>query len=298
MMAALSVAGALTATGCEPSSSLFGPGLDMQVRVHDAQLARGEVSDDQGGPIVSQVSRPQPEVARGEGTVILKGRLGPGGVAVHLQAEGDDGRWIIPAKGYDFVIDDELQWSAELEFSYAIQVDELPVRLQASDADGVLGPVTETRFFLSPDVPPARLLVSLGWDAPVDVDLHVVDPSGVTIGAKNINSYEPPPGQVPPPDEWMQGGYLDYDSNQQCQLDLRNRENILWLYADPPPGRYQVYAHLYSACGQSAVNIVGTVQQDGELVTTGNTTLYDFDARVHPAEGETPGLLLLEFDIP
>ena len=33
---------------------------------------------------------------------------------------------------------------------------------------------------IQPDVPPAQLLVSLGWDAPVDLDLHVELPDGET----------------------------------------------------------------------------------------------------------------------
>jgi len=286
--------------GCQGSPSLFGPGLDLQLRVTDAQLQRGGLAADEGGPVVSQVQRPQPQVMRGEGTVMFRGRLGPGGVALHIQAEGDPNHWIVPAKGFDFVVADELQWAAELQFSHAIQTDTLRVFVQAADRDGRLGPVTETSFSILPDVPPARLLVSLGWDAPVDLDLHVMLPDGTVVGSKNPNSYEPPaPGQPPPPpDEWMQGGWLDFDSNQQCELDLRNTEHVMWLNADPPPGHYKVFAQLFSACGQASVSFVGVAQQNGTLLERGASTLYDFDARVHLGDGEAPGLLLLEFDIP
>lgn len=288
----------LALLGCESAPSKFGPGLHLQLRVASAQLVRGGLGADQGGPVVSQVLRPQPAVNRGEATVMLNGRLGPGGVALHIQAVGDPDHWILPAKGFDFVVTDELQFSARLEFSHAIQGDELRVRLQAADADGRLGPVTETSFVISPDVPAARLLISLGWDAPADVDLYVVDPGGVVIGSKNVNSYEPPPGQVPPPDAWMNGGWIDYDSNQHCQLDLRNRENVMWLNADPPPGTYRVYAHLFSPCGQPVVNMIAVAQRDGEVVGRAGATQYEIDSRIHPVEGETPGLLLLELEVP
>jgi hypothetical protein len=288
---------ALSVAACETAPSKFGPGLHLQLRVADAQLVRGGLGADQGGPGVSQVLRPQPEASRGDATVMLNGRLGPGGVALHIQAVGDDDHWILPAKGFDFVVMDELRFSARLELSHAIQADELRVRLQAADADGRLGPITETSFAIAPDVPPARLLISLGWDAPADVDLYVADPNGVVIGSKNVNSYEPPPGQVPPSDAWMSGGWIDYDSNQHCELDLLNRENVMWLNAEPPPGRYRVYAHLFSPCGQPLVNMITVVQRNGELLGRAGATQYEIDSRAHPVEGETPGLLLLEIEV-
>jgi hypothetical protein len=295
---ALALTLSLSAAGCERSESLFGPGLELQIRAQGAQLQRGELGADQGGPAVTQIRRPQPEVARGDATVHFGGRLGADGVALHLHADGDPHHWVLPAKGFDFVVSDELQWSTILEFSHAIQSDIVGVNLQAADAEGRLGPVATTVFNILPDVPPARLLVSLGWDAPVDLDLHVRTPDGIVVGAKNINSYEPPVGSAPVPGEWMEGGYLDFDSNQECVLDLRNRENILWLNSDPPPGRYQVYAHLFSACGQSAVSFIAVVQVNGDVIARAASTLYDFDARIHPVEGEIPGLFMIEFEIP
>lgn len=283
---------------CDPSVSSFGPGLHLQVRVPDGQLHSGGLGDDEGGPEVSQVQRPQAEVTRGDASVLLAGRLAPGAVALHIQAVGDADHWVLGAKGFDFVISDELQFAARLEFSHAIVEDELRVRLQAADKQGRLGPIVETVFFMTAEVPPARLLVSLAWDAPVDLDLHVRDGNGVVVGAKNINSYEAPGGALPPPDAWREGGFLDFDSNQHCELDMRNRENILWLEGQPPPGRYQVYAHLYSACGQPAVNMMSTAHLQGVLLESGAATQYEFDSRVHPASGEAPGLLLMEFDVP
>ncbi len=285
-------------SSCDDSLSTFGPGLHLQLRLPEGQLQRGVLRIDSGGPMVSQVLRPQAEVVRGDSSVILRGRLGPGGVALHVQAMGDSDHWVLPAKGFDFVVDDELQFSAKLEFSHAISVDQLVVKLQASDKNGRLGPVRETSFVMAQVVPPSRLLVSLAWDAPVDLDLYLRDSQGVIVGSKNINSYEAPGGQLPPPDAWMQGGFLDYDSNQHCDLDLRNRENILWLAADPPPGHYEVYAHLFSPCGQAAVNMIGTAHLGDSLLGIGGATQYEFDSREHPASGEVPGLLLLEFDVP
>ena len=282
---------------CDASVSSFGPGLHLQLRLPEGQLHRGGLGADEGGPEVSQVLRPQAEVVRGDGGVVLRGRLAPGGTALHIQAVGDDDHWVIPAKGFDFVVSDELQFAATLEFSYAIDVDELPVRLQAADENGKLGPIVETSFFMAAAVPPSRLLISLAWDAPVDLDLYVRDGNGTIVGSKNINSYEPPGGQVPPPDAWREGGFLDFDSNQHCELDSRNRENVIWIEGEPPPGRYQVFAHLFSSCGHAAVNMITTAHIGPELVGSAGATQYEFDSRVHPLEGEVPGLLMLEFDV-
>ena len=285
------------ALACVDSPALYGPGLHLQIQVAGAGLVRGELSPDQGGPSVTQVLRPQAEVLRGEGTVKLSGRLGPGGVALHMQAQGDYDHWVIQPGGYDFVVSDELLWEAELAISHAVQVDELDILMQAADADGRLGPLTETSVVGRPDLPPAQLDVSLGWDAAVDLDLHVELPDGTVVGAKNLSSLDLPPEPPPPPEVWMEGAFLDFDSNQHCVLDMRNRENVMWLANPPEPGRYKVYAHLFAPCGHEAVNFSVAVQRDGELIHETVGTQYAYDAAVHPSSGEAPGLLVMEFEL-
>ncbi len=291
------VAALSSLAACEPSPSSFGPGLHQMVRAPEGQLRRGSLGADSGGPEVSQVLRPQALVVRGDGSVMLAGRLAAGGVALHLQAVGDADHWVLGTKGFDFVVQDELQFSARLEFSHAITDEEVLVRLQAADTDGRLGPISEVSFLIADSVPPASLLVSLAWDAPVDLDLHVRDGNGVVVGAKNINSFDPISAPSDP-DAWRQGGFLDFDSNQHCELDLRNRENLVWLEGEPPSGHYQVYAHLFSACGQASVNMVSAAHLAGELLQEGAATQYEFDSRVHPSGDEAPGLLIMEFDVP
>lgn len=288
---------AMVVTGCAESSSLPGLGLDLQLRVSEAQLQRGPQGVDAGGPEVSQLLRQQPEVVRGEGTVKLGGRLGAGGVALHMGAVGDDDHWVLLPKGFDFVVSDELLWDAQLQFSPAIQGDRLDVWLQAADADGRLGPATLTDFAISPLVPAAQLLVSLGWDAPVDLDLHVQTPDGLVVGAKNQSTLQPAAGEVLPPDAWMDAGVFAFDSNQQCRLDLRNVETVAWA-GEPVSGTYRVYAHLYAPCGQAVVNFTSTVALAGQPIAEASSTQYEFDSRIHPRDGEAPGLLILEFEVP
>jgi hypothetical protein len=289
--AALVVLGA-----CAGAPSEFGPGLHLQLRVADAQLQSGRINGGRGGPQVSQVLRPQPEVARGDATVKLNGRLAPNGVALHLQAVGDPDQWVLSADGFDFVVPDELRFGATLELSHAIQSDELILRLAASDKRGRLGPVTETTFTLLPDPPPAHLLVSLAWDAPVDLDLYVADANGVVIGAKNVNALQPGT-PVLSPEEAALGGHLELDSNQHCVIDNRNRENVLWM-EEPPPGEYTIYAHLFSPCDAHTVHMEATAHLQGELLVRVGAAQYAFDARDHPDDGAAPGLFLATFDVP
>jgi len=225
---------ALSVLGCESTSS-FDLGLDQQVRVQNGQLLKGQPIDpgcdpatsSTCGPAVTEVRRNQTEVSRGDGTVGVQGRLGPGATALHVWAEGDSNHWVVLPSNFDFTVPDELTYSIQLEFSFAIQTDTLNVHLQAADESGRLGPPSIAEYTILPDVPPAALLVSLGWDAPADMDLHVQLPDGTMVGAKNINSTKP--SSIPGDPGYMYGGYLDLDSNQQCVTDALNRENFVWL---------------------------------------------------------------------
>lgn len=286
----------LAPTSCEESPSLPGMGLGQQVRVRGAQLQRGGLPEPAGGPAVTQVLMPQGVVRRGEGTVQLGGRLGPAGVSVLVHAVGDPDHWQVAPAGFDFVVSDELLFGTELEFSHAIAADTVQVQLQAVDRQGRAGPIASREFEMRDQVPPSMLLVSLAWDAPVDLDLHVELPTGVVVGAKNINTYEPIPGMVSPPDGATLGGYHDFDSNQQCMLDLRNRENVVWEIT-PPPGRYRVFVELFSACDAAAVNLEVAALSGEDPLASGGATMYAFDARTHARDDEPPGLLVLEFEV-
>lgn len=297
--------------GCESSISSFDLGLDQQVRVTGGQLVRGQPEDpgcdpatSSNCPAVTEIRRNQTEVSRGDGTVGLQGRIGRGATALHVWAEGDTNHWVVLPSSFDFTVPDELTYAIQLEFSFAIQTDTLNVYMQAADESGTLGPASIAEYTILPDVPPAALLVSLGWDAPADMDLHVELPDGTIVGAKNINSTKP--GSIPGDPSYMYGGYLDLDSNQQCLIDSLNRENFVWLdhvgdprNLPPPSGRYKVYANLFSPCRTSSVNFEATVTLAGEkLEESAASTLYEFDARELPSADEAPGLLLMVFDVP
>jgi hypothetical protein len=107
--------------------------------------------------------------------------------------------------------------------------------------------------------------VSVGWNTPTDVDLHVVEPSGneVYYGATTSST----------------GGQLDQDSNPACALDNRNTENIRWNNT-APNGTYIVRVDYWSACAVTgSTNFTVTVVNGGQRSTfTGSFTANQADA--------------------
>ncbi|MCL5429097.1 MAG: hypothetical protein M1347_04750 [Chloroflexi bacterium] len=81
--------------------------------------------------------------------------------------------------------------------------------------------------------------VTLRWESPVDLDLHVFDPSGEEIWFQNSHS--------------ASGGTLDVDANASCSNDPPV-ENIFWPTGGAPHGTYQVYAVYYQSCEYTGFN--------------------------------------------
>lgn len=276
---------------CSPSSpSLPGPGYDMQVRVDQATLHQGPLVDLPTGPTVSQVLRDQTTASRGEWGIRLSGRLSPGAVAVHIAAQGDPNHWVVPAKGFDFTHPDELQWSANLAFSATIPAQEsLRINLQAIDKEGQLGPMRYIDFSLEPTPPPAPLVVALDWNRTVDFDLMVMAPDGQLYGpAKRSDSTGPGSSSR---------AIFAFDSNQECRIDARNHEDVVWQL-DPLPGHYLVFVDLFSNCQEPASNYQVHVIRNGLPWLTQGGVQYAVDASWPPTPDDPPGELVLEFDLP
>ncbi|MEO8201496.1 MAG: hypothetical protein ABI679_13295 [Gemmatimonadota bacterium] len=108
--------------------------------------------------------------------------------------------------------------------------------------------------------------VSVAWDAPTDVDLHVTDPSSEEIYFGNKTS--------------ASGGTLDLDSNAACTIDNVNNENVTWPVGGAPTGQYSVNLVYWSACSQAASNYTVTIVVRGQApqvfsgtLTTANSSL-------------------------
>jgi hypothetical protein len=100
---------------------------------------------------------------------------------------------------------------------------------------------------------PGKLQVSLSFDQPNDLDLHLKEPGGFEI------YYQHP---VSP-----SGGYLDLDANAACHFDSTNNENI--IYKDSVPlGVYKVRVVYYMQCVPwMNTNYSVTALYNGQLIT-------------------------------
>ncbi len=106
------------------------------------------------------------------------------------------------------------------------------------------------------------LQVSLSWDQPNDVDLHLIEPNQEEIFYGNRTS--------------ANGGELDVDSNAACSIDNINNENITYSSDDTiESGTYTVKVDLYSNC-----NVAGTTNY---VVST-----YYQGSLISPATGSNP----------
>ena len=101
--------------------------------------------------------------------------------------------------------------------------------------------------------------VSVAWDAPTDVDLHVTDPANEEIYFANTTS--------------ASGGTLDLDSNAACSIDNINNENITWPIGGAPSGTYSVDLVYWSACTQPQSNYTVTIFVRGQPAQTFSGTL-------------------------
>jgi hypothetical protein len=101
--------------------------------------------------------------------------------------------------------------------------------------------------------------VSVAWDAPTDVDLHVFDPDSEEIYFANTTS--------------ASGGTLDLDSNAACSIDNINNENITWPIGGAPSGNYSVSLVYWSACSQPQSNYTVTIFVRGQAAQTFSGTL-------------------------
>jgi hypothetical protein len=101
---------------------------------------------------------------------------------------------------------------------------------------------------------------SVWWDAPTDVDLHVIDPAQEEVYFANRES--------------ASGGVLDLDSNPACNIDGINNENIVWPTGGAPTGSYTINLVYFDDCGEAESNYVVTLQVVGQAprVFTGTFT--------------------------
>ncbi len=273
------LAGGLCANGCgsQPITHEF----EQPIRAQGADFVNGALpgsrpltGEEQGQgvlpvtPTVLEVSLP-PAIQVGAATFQIPGVISSDAAAVGFRfADLGSGYWVRPGTteaqsgGYTFSVDATISSDAP--------VGEHELLFAGIGPDGRSGTQQSYKLCLEPKIPdklssadpalpgnacdptqePPVFVVSLAWDAPVDLDLKVVTPSGKIVDPKHPNTADPVDGKVDPTAPGV--GVLDGDSNADCKLDNRNRENLVFE-TPPASGRYAVYADLYNACGKNSV---------------------------------------------
>jgi hypothetical protein len=280
------------------SSADPGGGADLALRIQGAQLERGSLPEPSGAAEVTFVDWRRTRIRAGEAGVPIAGRASQGSYAVNIGLAGDAGYWIRNVGVEDPTAVGELSWSAGLDFASWISGDAVQLLLQAVDGEGRPGAVRTVSAAVESLEPNGQLVIELSWDTDADLDLYVTEPSGVTIGPKNINAYDPPePGEPrDDPEAFEQGGMIDVDSNSNCVIDGLRREAATWQ-SSPPEGAYEVRVDLPALCGAvdpSSYQLV--VRLDGEEVKRVAGPMYAADARSTAASGDV-GVFVASFTL-
>ncbi len=173
-------------------------------------------------------------------------------VSVANVSGGVDGYWEVrlPASVTDTTL--------IVNLARALPVSAFDLAYGAANAAGVAGASAPIQSRVV-QASTGSVQVSVSWNAPSDVDLHVIDPRGEEVYYGHDTS--------------ASGGELDLDSNAGCSIDGTNNENIRWPAGRAPSGTYTVRLDYWSACDVAGTDYVVTVNNGvGTQTFTGRFT--------------------------
>jgi hypothetical protein len=263
-------------------------------------------------PTVTSVTIPNTLIPQGEPDRRISGRASDDSTAVAVKLEGKgSGYWLLPTGSEDVVNNGELEWSFRASFAHDLEPGLQRLLFAAIDAEGKSGTQTDVQLCIARSVPdngnacdpktaPPAFVVSLAWDADVDLDLRVINPFGEVVDPKHPSSGEPDEkGNIDPKQEGA--GVIARDAFAHCQAAGPRRENLVFQ-TPPAPGTYLIYANLFDSCAASSVRfdvslhaavegpepdtftVQETFHQAGELL------------RVHENGGAKLGLFVTPFE--
>ena len=272
-------------------------GLDASLVVQGAIFHRGAMPSDGDGPAVGVATPLVSHVSAGQQESPFKGALAPGATAAAIGLAGDEGFWIVTTGAPDPSSPTFPSFDAPLSFSPRMAPGDYDLVVRAVDIAGHFGVANVQTFTITAaPLPEGKLVVSLFWDTESDLDLHVVDPNGVEVFNRNINSWQlPPPGTPIDPTAWKTGGILDFDSNAACVIDGRRLEDVVWQAA-PPSGHYIVRVDTASLCGEYEAHFTVEVRLGGNVVARAHGSSFESDTQFSHDRGA--GVLAVEFDVP
>jgi len=287
---------ALAVAGCTEGATAD-LGLDSQMRIAGAAFVRGPTPSDSDGPAVASVRLKTNTIWPGYANKPIGGALDPTATAATLAMSGDVGYWIVPAGPADFSTPTLPSFQAAASFARTLLPGAYTLETRAVDAAGRFGP-PDRQILTGLAAPPSsagvpsELVVMLTWDTEADIDLHVVDPLGREIyhgDTTTLDTFTPGGGAQ------SSFGFLDADSNANCNIDGLRQESVIWV-GTPPVGRYLVRVDTASLCGQPIARFSVRVSRDNAPVAVANGVSLDTDTWGPHDRGA--GILALSFDVP
>ena len=122
--------------------------------------------------------------------------------------------------------------------------------------------------------------LTLFWDAPVDLDLSVIDPLKQTLDFESPN---------------VNGGLLNLDANALCQIGPTFAENIAWVSGEAPLGDYQIRVNLFDNCGYSGpinwwiVGVAGAASEESFKPGTGSVGGINLSGTINSSSEDESG---------
>ncbi len=285
----------------------------------DATNAGSDAGVEAGALLVSSVVVNNPFIVSGIAGSGVSGLVTDDAVAVGIEiANQGTGYWVVPTQGQDIQFPGQRDFSFTVGFNGADAPGNVDLRIVAIGASGNAGLETSTPICLESRVPdnghacaPTRpvpaAVFSLQWDAPFDLDLTVVTPSGRNVNPKTqplTASIDAGPYALTAPESVgfydAAAGVLDRDSMGNCVVDGWREEDLVFLDY-PSTGLYDIYADPFASCGQPAVRFTLTVYEpgaDGNLHPTftrsGEILASQTTGGALPAGGSVAGLFVAE----
>jgi hypothetical protein len=245
---------------------------------------------------------------RGQANYSLTGNTSKDVSAVGIAFENvGTGYWVVPIGSLDTATNMP-EWRATADIGPQMPAGDQKLQWVGIDGNGIAGPIQTHSICIANPVPdgyqgctgakaPPAAVISLSWDANVDLDLQVKAPDGRLIEPKNPLTIDLDAGTTLPAD----AGKIDRDSNASCSIDNIRYENLVWQNV-APKGVYGIYVNLFDSCKQSSVRFNVQVYSvvDGPDGTTKvlkswyskDGILLDFQAN----GGSNIGLFVTEFD--
>lgn len=239
----------------------FTSGAGEPIVVREGTFFEGDLPSDETAvlPEVIYAASTGYVLTQGQGSIGYDGLASADAFSVAVSfPDVSTGYWVVPVDGPDATQDNNLLFDLTVDLSRDAPYGLTSLAFSAIDGDGHPGPRYDAQLCVLPDfadgnyaacdaeTPPQHTILSLYWTTDVDLDLVVVTPAGQVVDPTH-------PSTAVDQDDESSIGVLTRDSNDGCDIDSVRLESLVFE-EEPPAGVYEVYADLFSPCGERSVD--------------------------------------------